>query len=62
MTSLMEEIIGGGSGAGKSPLFPNAPAGWTPALAVESARREGLELADARESAPGEYVFHIRKR
>lgn len=22
----------------------------------------GLELADARESAPGEYVFHIRKR
>ena len=46
MTSLMEEIIGGGSGAGKSPLFPNAPAGWTPALAVESARREGLELGE----------------
>ena len=22
----------------------------------------GLELADARESAPGEYMFHIRKR
>jgi hypothetical protein len=22
----------------------------------------GLDLADARESAPGEYVFHIRKR
>jgi len=22
----------------------------------------GLELADARENAPGEYVFHIRKR
>ena len=25
-------------------------------------RATGLELADARESAPGEYVFHIRKR
>ncbi len=25
-------------------------------------RATGLELADARETAPGEYVFHIRKR
>lgn len=25
-------------------------------------RATGLDLADARESAPGEYVFHIRKR
>lgn len=25
-------------------------------------RATGLQLADARESAPGEYVFHIRKR
>ena len=25
-------------------------------------RATGLELADARESAPGEYMFHIRKR
>lgn len=44
MTSLMDEIIGGGSGADKNPLFPHAPAGWTPALAVESARQEGVEL------------------
>jgi tRNA 2-thiouridine synthesizing protein E len=46
MTSLMDEIIGGGSGADKSPLFPHAPAGWTPALAVESARQEGVELGE----------------
>jgi hypothetical protein len=25
------------------------------------AKATGLELADARESSPGEYVFHIRK-
>lgn len=47
MTSLMDEIIAGGSGAGKHPSFPNAPAGWTPALAAESARREGLDLGEA---------------
>jgi tRNA 2-thiouridine synthesizing protein E len=46
MTSLMDEIIGGGSGADKNPLFPHAPAGWTPALAVESARQEGVELGE----------------
>jgi tRNA 2-thiouridine synthesizing protein E len=46
MTSLMDEIIGGGSGADKNPLFPHAPAGWTPALAVESARQEGMELGE----------------
>jgi tRNA 2-thiouridine synthesizing protein E len=44
MTPLMDEIIGGG--AGKDPRFPHAPAGWTPALAAESARREGLELGE----------------
>jgi tRNA 2-thiouridine synthesizing protein E len=42
----MDEIISGGGDAGKNPLFPRAPAGWTPALAIESARREGLELGE----------------
>ena len=46
MTSLMDEIIDGGRGADKNPLFPHAPAGWTRALAVECARREGLELGE----------------
>jgi len=44
--SLMDEIIGGGRGVAGDPLFPHAPVGWTPALAVESARREGLELGE----------------
>jgi len=44
--SLMDEIIGGGNGAAKDPRFAHAPAGWTPALALESARREGLELGE----------------
>jgi tRNA 2-thiouridine synthesizing protein E len=42
----MDEIIGGGSSAARDPRFPHAPVGWTPALAVESARREGLELGE----------------
>jgi len=42
--SLMDEIIGGGEGAGRDSRFPHAPAGWTAALAAESARREGVEL------------------
>lgn len=46
MMSLMDEIVGGGSDAGKDRLFPHAPADWTRALAVESARREGLELGE----------------
>jgi len=46
MMSLMDEIIGGGSGADKNPRFPHAPAGWTLALAAESARREGVELGE----------------
>jgi len=44
--SLMDEIIGGGGGAARDPLFPHAPDGWTPARAVESAQREGLELGE----------------
>ena len=44
MTSLMEEIVGGGAAAGKDPKFPHAPEGWTQALAAEAAKREGLEL------------------
>jgi tRNA 2-thiouridine synthesizing protein E len=43
--SLMDEIVGSG-GAGPDPRFPHAPEGWTPALALESARREGLELGE----------------
>lgn len=46
MTSLMDEIIGNGSGADKDARFPHAPEGWTPAAAVEVARKEGLELGD----------------
>ena len=46
MTSLMDEIVGGAGDAGRNPLFPHAPAGWTPALAAESARREGVELGE----------------
>ena len=42
MTSLMDEIGGGG----KNPLFPHAPADWTTAAALEGARREGLELGE----------------
>lgn len=43
MTSLMEGIIGGVAG---DPQFPNAPPGWTPAQAADTARGEGLELGD----------------
>lgn len=46
--TLLEEIVAGGAGAGKNARFPHAPEGWTEALAVESARREGLELDDER--------------
>jgi TusE/DsrC/DsvC family sulfur relay protein len=46
MTSLMDEIIGGGRSAGQDPHFPHAPAGWTTALALEAAQRESLELGD----------------
>jgi TusE/DsrC/DsvC family sulfur relay protein len=41
MTSLMDEIVGGGA-APRDAAFPHAPAGWTQAAALESARREGL--------------------
>ena len=41
----MDEIIGKGD-TGKDSRFPHAPAGWTQALAAESARREGLELGE----------------
>ena len=46
MTSLMDAIVAGGSGAAKDPRFPHAPEGWTPAAAREAARQEGLELGD----------------
>ena len=44
MTSLMDEIVGRGSDAGRNPQYPHAPAGWTPAAAAQTAKREGLEL------------------
>lgn len=44
MTSLIEAITGGESG--RDPRFPHAPAGWTPAAAVETARQEGLEMGE----------------
>ena len=46
MTSLIDAIVAGGSGADKDPRFPHAPEGWTPAGAVEVARQEGLELSE----------------
>jgi TusE/DsrC/DsvC family sulfur relay protein len=46
MTSLMDEIVGHGRDAGRNPLYPHAPAGWTPAAAAETARGEGLELGE----------------
>ena len=46
MTSLMDEIIRGGSGIARNPRFPHAPEGWTPALAMDAARGEGLELGE----------------
>jgi len=47
MTSLMDEIVSGGKGADRNPLFPDAPADWTPELAAAVAAEEGLELGDA---------------
>lgn len=44
MANLMEAIVGG-EGAGNA-QFPHAPEGWSPAGAVEAARREGLALSD----------------
>ena len=46
MTSLMDEIVGSGSDAGRNPQYPHAPAGWTPAAATETAKREGLALGE----------------
>jgi len=46
MTSLMDEIVGGRSGTDKDPRFPDAPEGWTPSVAVDTAHKEGLELGD----------------
>ena len=46
MTSLLESIVGAENGPGKDPKFPHAPAGWTPAAALEAAQREGLELGE----------------
>ncbi len=46
MNSLMDEIVGGDSGAGRDPRFPHAPDGWSAETAVEVARKENLELGD----------------
>ena len=47
MPSLMDEIVSGGKGADKDPRFPDAPADWTPEVAVEVAAKDALELDDA---------------
>jgi len=39
--SLMDEITGSGA-TERDPAFPHAPAGWTRAGAIETARLEGL--------------------
>jgi tRNA 2-thiouridine synthesizing protein E len=46
MTSLIDEIRAGGGAAAPDPVFPHAPAGWTRARALETAKQEGLELGD----------------
>jgi len=51
MTSLMDEIVGGGDGAEKDARFPHAPEGWTPAAARERAAAEGLALGEAHWAA-----------
>ena len=42
----MDEIVGRDDDKGRDPRFPHSPAGWTPELASETARQEGIELAD----------------
>ena len=42
--SLMNGITGNGDGAPKNTDFPHAPPDWTPAVALEAARVEGLTL------------------
>ena len=44
MTSLIEAITGGEPS--RDPRFPHAPAGWTAAAAIETARQEGLEMGE----------------
>jgi len=44
MSSLIEEITGGEPS--RDLRFPYAPAGWTPALAIEAARQDGLEMSE----------------
>jgi tRNA 2-thiouridine synthesizing protein E len=46
MTSLMDEIRGGGTPAAPDPAFPHAPEGWTRAGALERAREERLTLGE----------------
>lgn len=44
MANLMETIVGAGEDTGRDSKFPNAPEGWTPAKAIETAAAEGLSL------------------
>jgi len=44
--SLLEEIIGADDGLAKSPEFPYAPPEWAPAIALETAQKEGLQLGE----------------
>ena len=44
MTSLMDAMTG--NEPGRDPRFPHATPEWSPAVAVETARQEGLEIGD----------------
>ena len=46
MNRLLDTIAGSGNDSSKDPGFPHAPDDWTPAAALEAARKEGLELGE----------------
>lgn len=47
MPSLIDAIVRAGDGSGKDPGFPHAPDDWTPTIACQAARQEGIELGEA---------------
>lgn len=47
MASLIDSIIDAQGGvSANNPDFPNAPEGWTPEVALKTARNEGLTLTE----------------
>jgi len=61
MTNLMDAIVGGTSGTAPDPDFPNAPADWTPAVAIAAARDESLELgAEHWEALRALHAYYAR--